>query len=81
MRKGCASPGGCDDSVANGGTGCRLCDWAAKLPQPKTALEHIREQENPCRDGAPRLPLEGDRHRKNLAYRKRHRDGPFRGNA
>ena len=32
---GCANPGGCDRSVANGGPGCRLCDVVAALPQPQ----------------------------------------------
>ena len=33
MRHYCAN-GPCDDSIDRGGTGCRLCDVAAKLPQP-----------------------------------------------
>lgn len=33
VRRGCASPTGCDDSVANGGAGCHLCDVVAHLPE------------------------------------------------
>jgi hypothetical protein len=78
---GCASLGGCADSTANGGAGCYLCDVVAKLPQPKTALDLIsdREQKNATRGGAEKLS--GERTRGNIAFRKRHRQGPHRGNA
>lgn len=76
---GCGFPGGCSDSRDNGGSGCYLCDTVAKLPQPKTALEAIseREHKNAARDGAERLS--GERKRGNIAFRKRHREGPHRG--
>ena len=76
--RGCASDGGCDDSVANGGAGCHLCDVIAKLPQPKTGLEWMQEraQANATRSGAEKLS--GERKRGNIAFRKRHRVGPHR---
>jgi hypothetical protein len=70
--------GPCRNSIERGGQGCRLCDVIAKLPQPK-ALEAVKEQDNPERDGAPKLA--GERKRGNLAFQKRHREGPHRGNA
>jgi hypothetical protein len=76
--KGCASLGGCEDSAANGGSGCYLCDVIAKLPQPKSAIELMndREQKNAARDGAPKLS--GEKKRGNLAFQKRRRVGPHR---
>jgi len=46
----CAMPGGCDNSKANGGRGCYLCDRIAKLPQPKWKIrsetgEAVRKSE------------------------------------
>lgn len=40
---------------------------------------HQRELVNPTRDGAPKLS--GERERGNLAFQKRRRQGPHRGNA
>lgn len=40
---------------------------------------HQRELANPTRDGAPKLS--GERERGNLAFQKRRRQGPHRGNA
>lgn len=72
--------GPCINSRERDGTGCDLCDRVAHLPQPVFRdVLRIRENKNAARDGAPKLS--GERERKNIAFRPRHRDGPHRGNA
>jgi hypothetical protein len=71
---GCCALGTCVDPD------CYLCAVVAKLPQPESAAEREeRKAANATRDGAPTLA--GERKRKNIAFRKRHREGPHRGNA
>lgn len=61
---GCASPNGCDDSA------CSMCNAA----ESAAVEEAIRKDAKATRDGAPKLA--GERERGDLAFRKRHRDGP-----
>lgn len=61
---GCAAPNGCDNPR------CRMCNTAASA----FAEDAIRADTKATRDGAPRLAAE--RPRENLAFRKRHREGP-----
>lgn len=71
-RRGCSAIGGCDDSIANGGAGCHLCDVIAHLPQRGVA-DGGRRGDRATRDGVAD-PKGGD----NLAFKKRHRVGPHR---
>lgn len=81
-REGCGF-GPCLDSIERGGRGCYLCDTIAKLEQPGARLAaaaevRATEKANAARDGAPKLP--GAKVRGNLAFEKRRRVGPHRGN-
>jgi hypothetical protein len=61
---GCSSPNGCDDPA------CSLCANTASVK----VRDAVRVGEQATRDGAPKLAAE--RERGDLAFRKRHRDGP-----
>lgn len=74
--------GPCWNSLERGGASCDMCDRVAHLPQPvfrDAAGLRARDTKNAGRDGAPKLS--GERERTPLAFRKRHREGPHRGNA
>jgi hypothetical protein len=61
---GCMAPNGCDDP------GCSLCASAESI----AVEEGIRSDAKATRDGQPKLA--GERGRSNIAFRKRHREGP-----
>lgn len=64
---------------ANGRWHCYLCYLMPRLfAQPPSAMDAIRAEANPTRDGSPKLAAEKKR---NLIFEKRRRQGPHRGNA
>lgn len=65
---GCMAPNGCSD---------RACPICSNILETKPlAIEEAPKQQNPERDGAPKLS--GERQRGNLAFQKRNRVGPHR---
>jgi hypothetical protein len=54
-RRGCWN-GPCDDSVANGGPGCHLCDVIAKLPQPASRFDGLTPEPRHELELAPTEP-------------------------
>jgi hypothetical protein len=69
----CCAVGTCENPA------CYLCLTVAKLPQPRFKGRDGRDGEKATRDGQPKLA--GERKRKDIMFRKLHRDGPHRVNA